>query len=653
MMNLKRLFRKRFYKAFCALGITAVLSLAITARVFAYYDCCDCFAYYVVWHDDEEDVTYSETVVQREKGGFERGVIEPGERLMVFSSENQESKSYSGSFTIGGRTAMIRGGALLNGIEGLAKLTDVDVYPGGEGKICLINGSFVYDNAGDEAGIISSFENLDFFDIYTFEKRAYFETSGRLSPAGDEYINFYNVYEVSVINDGHGDAYSEEVFGREGLEAALHAEPDAGYEFKEWQVVSGNALIADKNAKDTVLCFRKEDVGIKAVFEKQNYKVTVLTDGRGSAGSDVTDACIDTDIALRAEPYYGYKFKEWQVISGDGVIENDILKMPPSDVTVRAVFETDPDAPPQELYTVTFDPNGGDTEKISVTADEDGMLSMLPTPVFEGAVFKGWWTLPEGGVQIGEDTVFGSDMTVYAHWEKTPEADPLPEDPSPAKEPLSEDTGRYKLLDLEGKKVNGVEPQIRLFLPQNTVSYNGREHVAAGSALSKEMEDKIIADLSIGVEGVPSSVKAQYIYGKSKPARYYYGIMLVPDKSSTGYNKTDVKKQRQFDREIKKINRILKKKKNLVFYSVKPLKLEDFAYDPSKSTDEARVFTRAGGSGDLLALKKKAAGKKYNVLEAVISGYRFEIPSKEYEKIFSSGTWKIKGRGPALAGETR
>ena len=43
-------------------------------------------------------------------------------------------------------------------------------------------------------------------------------------------------------------------------------------------------------------------------------------------------------------------------------------------------------------------------------------------PIREGYGFLGWWTAPEGGVQLTEETVFedDADRTAYAHWEYDP-----------------------------------------------------------------------------------------------------------------------------------------------------------------------------------------------------------------------------------------
>ncbi|MBM6870644.1 InlB B-repeat-containing protein [Pseudoflavonifractor phocaeensis] len=68
------------------------------------------------------------------------------------------------------------------------------------------------------------------------------------------------------------------------------------------------------------------------------------------------------------------------------------------------------------VYTVTWDANGGAVEEAWTVTDGEGRLEALPVPVREGYRFQGWYTQPEGGSQVTEETVFDADITVYAHW---------------------------------------------------------------------------------------------------------------------------------------------------------------------------------------------------------------------------------------------
>ena len=186
-------------------------------------------------------------------------------------------------------------------------------------------------------------------------------------------------YTVTVQNDGNGTATANVTSGSEGTEVTLTATPSSGYQFKEWQVVSGGVTVTDN--KFTI---GTSDVTVKAVFEAiPTYTVTVQNDGNGTATADVTSGPEGTEVTLTATPSSGYQFKEWQVVSGGVTVTDNKFTIGTSDVTVKAVFEAEPVSiePPKSTgpftYTVV---SGGDatwTEGdpdlvVKVTSDEDG-----------------------------------------------------------------------------------------------------------------------------------------------------------------------------------------------------------------------------------------------------------------------------------------
>ena len=69
-------------------------------------------------------------------------------------------------------------------------------------------------------------------------------------------------YTVTVQNDGNGTATADVTSGPAGTEVTLTATPSTGYQFKEWQVVSGGVTVTDN--KFTI---GTSDVTVKAVFE--------------------------------------------------------------------------------------------------------------------------------------------------------------------------------------------------------------------------------------------------------------------------------------------------------------------------------------------------------------------------------------------------
>lgn len=132
-----------------------------------------------------------------------------------------------------------------------------------------------------------------------------------------------------------------------------------------------------------------------------------------------------TVVTLPANACYGqlpeaqledYVFLGWftDPVAGEPVTA-DMLLVSQQDHTLYAHWQ------PRTDFTVTLDPNGGRISPYTsqVTVTQDKAYGTLPTPVWEGYTFLGWYTDPEAGELVDADTVFtsGEDHTLYAHWE--------------------------------------------------------------------------------------------------------------------------------------------------------------------------------------------------------------------------------------------
>ena len=230
-------------------------------------------------------------------------------------------------------------------------------------------------------------------------------------------------YAVTVRDDGHGTGSADPASATAGTEITLTATPNAGYHFKEWQVMSGDVTV-----RDDKFTMPSGNVEIKAIFEEDapptptEYTVTVKTDGNGTASASHAKAVVGTEITLTATPNAGYHFKEWQVMSGDVTVKNDKFTMPSGNVEIKAIFEEDAPPTPTE-YIVTFDGNDGTPSVGSMTTTKQKLTS-LPDASRSKHSFDGWYTEKSGGTKITTDTVFSANTTVYAHWTHTDDNNP-------------------------------------------------------------------------------------------------------------------------------------------------------------------------------------------------------------------------------------
>ena len=219
-------------------------------------------------------------------------------------------------------------------------------------------------------------------------------------------------HTITVTTAGGGTASASSTSATAGTEITLTATPNTGYHFKEWQVESLAGLVITNNK----FTMPDSNVAIKAIFEEDSpfaptkHTVTVKTDGNGIAFASPLLAVAGTEITLTAMPKEGYHFKEWQVVSGSVVIENNKFLMLDTNVEVKAFFEEG--APPAPTkYTVTVTTEGGGTASASPAKIAAGTEITLTATPNTGYHFKEWQVI-NGGVTIKDDKFLMPDTNV-------------------------------------------------------------------------------------------------------------------------------------------------------------------------------------------------------------------------------------------------
>ncbi len=68
--------------------------------------------------------------------------------------------------------------------------------------------------------------------------------------------------------------------------------------------------------------------------------------------------------------------------------------------------------------SVSYNGNGGSVSKTQDYRDADGTYGSMPTPTRTGYTFIGWYTSPDGGVEVNSSTTLytQTNHTLYAHW---------------------------------------------------------------------------------------------------------------------------------------------------------------------------------------------------------------------------------------------
>ena len=222
-------------------------------------------------------------------------------------------------------------------------------------------------------------------------------------------------YAVTVRDDGHGTGSADPASATAGTEITLTATPNAGYHFKEWQVMSGDVTV-----RDDKFTMPGSDVEIKAIFEEDApptpTEYTVTFDGND--GTPSVDSMTTTKQKLTSLPDASrskHSFNGWYTEKSGGTkITTDTVFS--ANTTVYAHWtHTGDNNPPVNYYTLRFETGGGSTipgvqETYNTYID---LTKYVPTR--HGYTFVGWYS-ERSLVNKVSDIYLTGDRTVYAGW---------------------------------------------------------------------------------------------------------------------------------------------------------------------------------------------------------------------------------------------
>ena len=154
------------------------------------------------------------------------------------------------------------------------------------------------------------------------------------------------------------------------------------------------------------------------------HTITVTTEGNGTASVSHAKAAAGVEITLTAEANTGYRFKEWEVMSGNVTIKDDKFTMPDSNVEIKAIFEEDASPAPTE-HTVTVTSSGNGTASASPAKAVAGAEITLSATPDKGYHLKERQVI-SGGVSIKDNkfTMPNNNVEIKAIFEK--DAPPTP-----------------------------------------------------------------------------------------------------------------------------------------------------------------------------------------------------------------------------------
>ncbi len=222
-------------------------------------------------------------------------------------------------------------------------------------------------------------------------------------------------YAVTVRDDGHGTGSADPASATAGTEITLTATPNAGYHFKEWQVMSGDVTV-----RDDKFTMPSDNVEIKAIFEEDApptpTEYTVTFDGNNgtpSVGSMTTTKQKLTSLpdASRSK----HSFNGWYTEKSGGTkITTDTVFS--ANTTVYAHWtHTGDNNPPVNYYTLRFETGGGSAIPGVRETYNTYMDLTKYVPTRHGYTFVGWYS-EQSLVNKVSDIYLTGDRTVYAGW---------------------------------------------------------------------------------------------------------------------------------------------------------------------------------------------------------------------------------------------
>ncbi len=230
------------------------------------------------------------------------------------------------------------------------------------------------------------------------------------------YAHWVRQYTVSFDTNGGGAAPADITVETGAAYNALGGWPNApvreDHTFDGWYTAAeGGTKVT---STDTVT--QEQDHTLYAHWtEEAAREFTVIFDANGGTVTTASKQVTQNQLygELPAPTRTGFRFDGWYTAAEGG-----------SEITAGSSVETTADhtlyAHWTQLYTVTFDANGGVVSTTSKQAAQDQPYGELPVPTRDGYQFDGWYTAAQSGTKIESTTTveLAEDHTLYAHWTK-------------------------------------------------------------------------------------------------------------------------------------------------------------------------------------------------------------------------------------------
>ena len=225
----------------------------------------------------------------------------------------------------------------------------------------------------------------------------------------DETIDQYFTYGDAVTLRANSFGYDDEIF--------------VGWALSE----GGPAVYADGKTLTDVAAIQDTVIHLYAVWVSTRY--TVRFDSHGGVGRMENQTLVigvAQNLAQCSFARDGYKFAGWALsttsaaIYRDGERVKDLSTSRNAAVVLYAVWVVPGrGGDGWTACDVSFDAQGGTVDMDFRTITSGAELETLPQPSKVGCEFDGWFTSPDGGSRIAENTVVTMSVRYYARWKSS------------------------------------------------------------------------------------------------------------------------------------------------------------------------------------------------------------------------------------------
>ncbi|MGO5192971.1 InlB B-repeat-containing protein [Bifidobacterium boum] len=260
---------------------------------------------------------------------------------------------------------------------------------------------------------------------------------------GSSDVTFYahwkaNTYTVTFDANGGNTPTASKTVTEGQPYGELSTPTRAGYTFAGWweQAWKDNHCKYHDGKKVTSSTSYEipQDSMLVADWNINTYKVSFDSAGGSSVPSQTIE--YGSKAASPKDPTRaGHAFQGWYTAKSGGS-KYDFGKPVTGGLTLYARWKAN-------VYTLSFNANGGSVTEKSRAVTGGKPYGSLPTPSRAGYTFQGWYTAARGGSRVAAGTVMGDcNVTVYARWAAVskPVKPTTPSKPTTPKKPTVSDT---------------------------------------------------------------------------------------------------------------------------------------------------------------------------------------------------------------------